>query len=1181
MNGLDEKNWENWIALQNFLQIEKKSQKKLNEYRKRIEQFQEFVNITPLQRKEDAEWLPKSFLNIDGYWKLFPFDSIFPKNISNSTQINCMLYRKNGDLIVGTDKGILQLSLGYWQWFGFNEFRKEFAEDIDETKLSGSSTILSLTEIENGDLLIGTANGLIITGEKIKGKAKAFVRKFGSDVVKKVTSILDAGSEIFFIADNSLYSKTKNVFQKRAIKIDGNPVKFITAEDEYSIGYFLLTDKKVYFLDNENKFEELFNSPQENLFYSNENLYAYSNGKVVEIKEQNDGGLIELELYGTPVATDAGIFFGAGEIPINKNEKSLSVFSDLGISIYHNDFYSHFYLPLKKDKILRAKMFAGKGNNFTILTDEGLLRFNPENNITVSGKITDIVTIDELGASFIADGTVRFAMNYDDLNRVGRISDLSGVSNLAVDNQGRLIANSGLSIYRFKFDVNSSNYDLDEIFYCQQFEPQDDRRYKGGSVNDIFVDSENNIWVTTDFSLFRYYDIDDSNYVLEEYNYFRDPERFPSRTGYLWKTFETLDGKIRVVCSDESHLNYRGVSLEGGLLEWDPKNSSFVRLNDSQIKYPFFVNSYTKISGTSAIIGTNKDFYMENDGFGLRGTVFDSYKKIKEKYYSMFLSTEGTKLGEVWLFGAAAGVIGYYGGTWFYPQRINQVLPDGIEFENYGGRHVNAISSAENGKLYIGTDRGLLIYTENDPDGLQLLEENFKIDDAVKSLNISVLNKEKTAVLNGIGEQTELKGLVSEIAENDNEIIKLKNIKNSSYEDLYGNKRTDQNKDSLTAVIKDLEKRQTELLLKLQEDEPGMYQLLRMPPLDLLASRKKLEADECIVQYIGMANKMYIQILSKDNVGMKLVEIDHNLLADSIFSIASYLGNEENTRGGQAVSSVEIDSAEKRIVQKELSWLYDILIRPIKDDISGFENVLIVPSAELNYIPFSALCYEETQNKYRYAIEDHNIGYLSSMYLFNLVFDKKISQNQKILIMADPDGSLPGAKTEGEEIFKDDDDVEKFFGSDATTENLLDNIEELKYLHLATHGYLDEENINKSWLLFADKKMKMSEAYNLDLEGADMVVLSACETSYGKSGIEYATLARAFANAGVPSVVATLWQVNDEAAKRLMVDFYKNLALGKNKIEALAISQRKLIESNDQYFSEPSKWAPYIAIGKP
>jgi CHAT domain-containing protein len=93
-----------------------------------------------------------------------------------------------------------------------------------------------------------------------------------------------------------------------------------------------------------------------------------------------------------------------------------------------------------------------------------------------------------------------------------------------------------------------------------------------------------------------------------------------------------------------------------------------------------------------------------------------------------------------------------------------------------------------------------------------------------------------------------------------------------------------------------------------------------------------------------------------------------------------------------------------------------------------------------------------------------------------------------------------------------------------------------------------------------DGRLKVGEIFSLNLK-ADAVVLSACETALGKisNGDEIIGLTRAFIYAGTPSVIATLWKVNDRASYELMREFYSNLRSMK-KSEALRQAQLKTMQ---------------------
>ena len=127
----------------------------------------------------------------------------------------------------------------------------------------------------------------------------------------------------------------------------------------------------------------------------------------------------------------------------------------------------------------------------------------------------------------------------------------------------------------------------------------------------------------------------------------------------------------------------------------------------------------------------------------------------------------------------------------------------------------------------------------------------------------------------------------------------------------------------------------------------------------------------------------------------------------------------------------------------------------------------------------------------------------------------------------------------------------------------------------------------------------------MDLK-ASLVVLSGCETGLGElsSGDELVGLTRAFIYAGTPSVVASLWKVDDASTAHLMSGFYRNLKT-KSKVESLRQAQLDMIRGrvNTQLLAQrgvggvtklgtpavrtsttilaahPYFWAPFILVG--
>lgn len=109
------------------------------------------------------------------------------------------------------------------------------------------------------------------------------------------------------------------------------------------------------------------------------------------------------------------------------------------------------------------------------------------------------------------------------------------------------------------------------------------------------------------------------------------------------------------------------------------------------------------------------------------------------------------------------------------------------------------------------------------------------------------------------------------------------------------------------------------------------------------------------------------------------------------------------------------------------------------------------------------------------------------------------------------------------------------------------------------------------------------EVANLDLEGAKLVVLSACQTGLGeiKRGEGVFGLKRSFILAGAESLVMSLWNVPDEETKDLMVDFYNGfLSGGKDKRQALRDAQLKILKSGPGgSYRHPYYWAAFQYIG--
>jgi CHAT domain-containing protein len=138
------------------------------------------------------------------------------------------------------------------------------------------------------------------------------------------------------------------------------------------------------------------------------------------------------------------------------------------------------------------------------------------------------------------------------------------------------------------------------------------------------------------------------------------------------------------------------------------------------------------------------------------------------------------------------------------------------------------------------------------------------------------------------------------------------------------------------------------------------------------------------------------------------------------------------------------------------------------------------------------------------------------------------------------------------------------------------------------HTIINNENPLYSKLVFFKSKadtiddgmLNASELINMELH-ADIAVLSACNTGSGKmrKGEGIMSLSRDFFYAGVPGIIMTAWAVEDRSGVKLMEYFYKYIAEGKPRHEALRLAKIEYLENCDKLTAHPHYWAAYMNVG--
>jgi CHAT domain-containing protein len=137
------------------------------------------------------------------------------------------------------------------------------------------------------------------------------------------------------------------------------------------------------------------------------------------------------------------------------------------------------------------------------------------------------------------------------------------------------------------------------------------------------------------------------------------------------------------------------------------------------------------------------------------------------------------------------------------------------------------------------------------------------------------------------------------------------------------------------------------------------------------------------------------------------------------------------------------------------------------------------------------------------------------------------------------------------------------------------------------HTVIDNKDPMYSKLVFTqnndsvnDGLLNTSEIFGLKLK-AKMVVLSACSTGDGgySKGEGVVSLARGFVYAGCPSLLMTLWEVEDQSSVTLMKNFYINLLKGDSKSLALRAAKIKFIKESKAENSHPFFWSSFVLMG--
>jgi len=411
--------------------------------------------------------------------------------------------------------------------------------------------------------------------------------------------------------------------------------------------------------------------------------------------------------------------------------------------------------------------------------------------------------------------------------------------------------------------------------------------------------------------------------------------------------------------------------------------------------------------------------------------------------------------------------------------------------------------------------------------------------------------------------------------------------------------------DSLVQNLKDqlfqFRRSYTQLIDRFERDYPAYFDLkYRMPSsLDIPSIQQKLPEDGLVLEYF--VGEEYIFIFQIDNDSFSYTKLkkpkDFDRYCLDFRQMAQHLDEKDQTRYLQ-------------VTYQLYQWI-------LQAPLSSFDGkrLFVIPHGLLLQLSFEALVdapsdtWQDKGNAY--LLKKYAISYAySNRLLFDQGAQERIRQAkagfagfgleyddytlQGLDILKESKDTVLKDRSMGRLIYSDDEVRElvqllggqQWLNQSATKEAFFKHAPNYRILHLAMHGVVDEQQPMNSSLIFTrtsdslDYLLKAYELYNTSLD-AQMVVLSACNTGVGTvvRGEGVRSLARAFAYAGAPSMIATLWSASDKSTKDILVTYYQNLQAGMSKDMALQAAKLSYLEKAPPTFAIPFYWSHLIVIG--
>lgn len=353
------------------------------------------------------------------------------------------------------------------------------------------------------------------------------------------------------------------------------------------------------------------------------------------------------------------------------------------------------------------------------------------------------------------------------------------------------------------------------------------------------------------------------------------------------------------------------------------------------------------------------------------------------------------------------------------------------------------------------------------------------------------------------------------------------------------------------------------LLTDLKLTNPKYASLISVDPLTLAQAQNLLDQETTLVSYFVTAEKTLAFVVTRESLKVVELPVRQREIEEAVTLFRDF-PSLDNT-------------------QPSLRRLHKWLISPIKSHLKT-SQIGVIPHVALHNLPFAAL----TDGK-RYLGDTHMLFYLPSVSAIRYIRQNQKPGGGRLLALAYGEGEgLPFLRYANDEAQA----VAKLYGANArvggaaTASAFRASAGDYDILHLVSHYQPNTITPIFSSLILApgedaNGSLELHEVYGMELKKADLVVLSVCQSNSGahSRGDDITGLSRAFLYAGSPTVISSLWNVDDRATSELMTSFYKRLQEGMSKAAALRAAQAETRAKPE--YSHPYYWAGFVLIGQP